>query len=295
MRREARAPVALARVAAILLVAAAGFAACGGHDDDGDAALEGVQGGTADLGVRAPAAAPRHAEGANESQAFAATSAVPSVGPEIVKTAHIELEIGKNELERAVDAIEATAARYGGFIHSTSVDDAEAGTGTVVLRIPSEEFDTALSDIKSEGEIKAETISGRDVSQEFIDLEARLRNFEAQESVLLRLMDEATTISETIRVQNELSGVQVQIEQLTGRLRFLEDRTSLGTITVGITESGAPTPNAPNALERAWEQALDVALSILSGLIVGLGALIPIGLLAGVALLVYRQLRPRPT
>jgi hypothetical protein len=113
--------------------------------------------------------------------------------------------------------------------------------------------------------------------------------------VLLRLMDKANTVTDTIRVQGELQGVQLEIERLTGQLRYLEDQTSLGTLTVSLAEAGAATPRPAGALQRAWEQALENSLGVVAAVIVGAGVVIPIAFLVLIALLIIRQLRPRFT
>ncbi|MDQ3956220.1 MAG: DUF4349 domain-containing protein, partial [Actinomycetota bacterium] len=183
--------------------------------------------------------------------------------------------------------------RFGGFVFSTTIEESESKTGSVVIRVPSEDFEAAKKAIAAEGTVVAEATSGKDVSQEFIDLQARIRNLEAQESVILGLMRQATTIPQSIRVQNELSGLQLEIERLTGRLRFLEDRTAYSTIAIDFTEAGAPAPQEAGTLEKAWQKAVDVALTLASASIISLGFVVPLGLAALIALLIFRQLKPR--
>ncbi len=279
-----------------VLLAGLVLAACGGDDEGG-----GASGGDEEAAKLAPQTGPRGVEedvddagyarvpaqpGSPQSLqggSFGSMSAVPSISQSIIKTAQIELEVDKGRLDEAVRNTELIAARFGGFVFSTSVDDSERGRGSVVLRIPSEDFEAAKKAIAAEGEVTGEATTGKDVSQEFIDLEARIRNLEAQESVILGL----------IRVQNELSSLQLEIERLTGRLRYLEDRTAFGTIAIEFTEAGAPAPQEANTLERAWQRAVDVALAIASASIVSLGFLVPLGIFALLALLIFRQLRPR--
>jgi hypothetical protein len=161
--------------------------------------------------------------------------------------------------------------------------------------VPARSFERALAEIEGLGRVESENVTGQDVTQEFVDLEARLRNFRSQEAVLLRLMDKANTVTDTIRVQGELQGVQLEIERLTGQLRYLEDQTSLATLTVSLAEAGAVGPKPAGALQRAWEQALENSLGVVAAVIVGAGVVIPIALLVLIALLIIRQLRPRFT
>ncbi len=127
-----------------------------------------------------------------------------------------------------------------------------------------------------------------------MDLEARLRNLEAQEEVLLRLMERAQTVSDTIKVQRELSGIQLEIERIIGRLNFLEDRTSFGTISVALVEHGVAPEPTTGIIQRGWERAKDAFLAIVSGLIASLGVVVPLLALGLVAWLVWRRVAARP-
>lgn len=293
-------------VFAILI--AGGMAACGGHGDDsaegggdggGLAADIATSGGSGGRGLRA------EAEGLSEAQSGytdqtdssgigGSSSAVPSIGDSVIKTADVRVEVPSEDLRESIQRVEQTAGRYGGFVLSTSVDNSRSSGGVVVIRIPSEDFELALRDVKGVGDVTGENVSGKDVSQEFIDLEARIRNLEAQEAVLLQLMEKATTIAETINVQNNLSGIQLEIERLRGRLNFLEDRTSLGTISVAIVEAGAPAPGEANAFSQAWDTAVDLLEGIGAGaIILTIGVLLPLSVVAAVGFLIFKALRPR--
>ena len=218
----------------------------------------------------------------------------PDIGPKVIKTADVEIEVARDEVEDAVRNSISTAGRFGGFVISTSLEGEGAGSATVVVRVPADSFERALAALEELGEVNGERISGQDVGQEFVDLEARVRNLESQEVVLLRLMNESRSVSDTIRVQRELGGVQLEIERLTGRLRYLEDQTDMSTISISFLEVGA-APGEPKlgVLQRAWERAIDVSLNVVSAVIVGTGFIVPVGLLLAIAYLLLRALRPR--
>jgi hypothetical protein len=260
-------------------------AACAGVAQEG--ATSGGGGPEAADGVAAPEAI---AEGVDEA-AVGGGPSLPGVGPRIVKNAEIEVEVESDGFQAALQDLTALAEAEGGFVLSSSVEGEEARRGTVVLRVPSERFEAALASVRDLGAVQGERISGEDVSQEFVDLEARLRNLTAQEAVLLRLMDRARTVSDTIKVQRELTGIQLEVEQIRGRLRFLEDRTSLATIRASVAETGA-VATEPGIIQRGWERAVDGFLGVIGGLIAALGVLLPLGALALAAWLVVRRVRP---
>jgi hypothetical protein len=218
-------------------------------------------------------------------------STLPALGPTVIKKAYLDLEVPHDEFQSAMQDASTIAGEHGGYVLSTEVTDADEGFGSVVIRVPAEEFESALVAAQELGEVQGNTVSGQDVGEEFVDLQARLRNFEAQEVVLLRLMRRTTTIRETIDVQEELTQIQLEVERIKGRLRFLEDQTSFGTITIDVREAGAVIAKT-STLERAWERAGSVALAIVSGLIVSASVAIPVAVLALIALAIYRLLRP---
>ena len=138
-------------------------------------------------------------------------------------------------------------------------------------------------------------MSGEDVGQQLVDLSARARNLRAQSRALIRLMNQAVTVSDTIKIQNELFDIQGQIEELDGRLRYLHDQADMSTITMLLAQPAAAHHHhrtsrraIGSALRRSWQRATDVVTAV----IVGAGVVIPVALLALVALLAGRWLLP---
>jgi hypothetical protein len=225
------------------------------------------------------------ARGAPQLEAVEGVAApLPRLGPSVIKTATLRLEVEAGGVQEAVSAATDAARRQGGFIlRSESLQEDRA---TLVLRVPSRRFESALAELRGLGEVEREVVAGEDVGEEFVDLEARLRNLQAEQAVMLRLFDQAASIPDTIRVQHEVSAVQLQIEQIRGRLRFLRDQTSFGTITLNIVERGAE--EGVGVIERSWNQALDGLVAIAGGVIAAIGYLIPIAVLALAGFFVVR-------
>ena len=218
---------------------------------------------------------------------------LPDLGLSVIKTATVGLEVPDDDLQETLQNATSTAEKYGGFVVSTSVsDDEDNPTGAIVVRVPASRFGDALADLESLGDVTSERVAGQDVSQEFIDLQARLRNYVAQETVLLRLMERAQSVTDTIRVQNELARVQLEIERLRGRINFLEDQTSLSTIELRVGEEGAVT-EPPGEFSKAWERAKDGLVAVVAGLISSLGVIVPLALLTFLVIFAVVRLRPR--
>ena len=296
------------RIVAVLLLAllSAGVACSGNDSGDAGAAGGGGGGGRAveerafesdeELAQGPPASSDQMSSAAGGGGAPVTTGGtaarLPRIGPSVIKTATIDVALPDDELTDGINDAISIAGRYGGFVLSSQLGRANKG-GVLTMRVPAERFEAALTDLEGLGKVRSERIAGEDVGQEFVDLEARLRNWESQEAVLLKLMDEATSVTDTIRVQSELSRVQLEVEQIRGRLRFLRDQTAYGTITAAFVPASAPAPSTPGRFARAWERALNLMEGLVEGTIVATGVLIPLALIALVLYAIFRQVRPR--
>jgi hypothetical protein len=279
---------------AVGLVVLVGGASCSGSDDSG----AGDGGSTGAGGSNAVAAQPAldgrrglMYTGTDELRPGGANALAP-VGPSVIKTAQVSVRVRAGDLHSSIQDLVAVARDNQGFVLSTSVLDEAGHRGEVVLRVPADRFEAALSEAERVGDVTREQVSGEDVGQEFVDLEARLRNFESQETVLLRLMSRSTSVADTLRVQRELQDVQLEIERLRGRIRYLKDQTDLSTITVNLSEAGA-TVASTSTIERAWHRAVDTFNAIVSGTVLTLSVAIPLALLLIVALFLGRAVRSR--
>lgn len=222
------------------------------------------------------------------------------IGPSIVKTAELRVAVKAGGFNSAFQSASLVAQKYGGYVESSSTAGVKQRSGDLLIRVPSARFDEAMTDLRALGQVESQTVSGQDVTSQFVDLDARLRTWEAQESVLLKLMARANSIEATLRVQRELQDVQFRIEQIKGQLDVLQNQTDLATIHIQLHEPGAAvTQQKPLAEERpslgeAWQRSLNAFLGVLYATVVGLGYLVPISGLVLIVLLGYRRLRPRP-
>lgn len=222
---------------------------------------------------------------------------VPSAGGgRVIKNISLEIRIEEDEFQRQFSRAGSLAEQFGGFVTNSQVSetDGKLASGTLTIRVPSDRFEETVGRLKDLGKVTAEDRSGQDVSKQFVDLEARLKQAKAEEAFFLRLMDEARGISDMIQVQSQLSGVQLRIEEIQGQLNYLRDQTALSTISVRVYEPGAPAAGSPQPLATAWEGAIDGFQSVIGGLVVALGWLAPFGLiaLAGLFVLKFRN-RPK--
>jgi predicted component of type VI protein secretion system len=130
------------------------------------------------------------------------------------------------------------------------------------------------------------------VSDEYVDLEARLRHNQAQERFYLSLLDRAEDVDDAIAVQQQVAGIQQTIEQIEGRLRFLDERTSYSRLTVELFEAGGAfqTGSAPQpSLARYWVTARAALVNVLGGALVVGSVALPFVVVGAVILVLARR------
>ena len=161
----------------------------------------------------------------------------------------------------------------GGFVVTSEArqrQDAEPAKRTLdiklVIRVPSGQFNSALEQIeKLATNLPERNVTGQDVTEEFIDLEARIKTQKALELQFLDIMKQARKVDDALEVQRQIADVRTEIEKLEGRKRFLESKSSLSTITVNIH---TPTPIVVSAsgfthtIREALSDSIDVATGI---------------------------------
>lgn len=221
----------------------------------------------------------------------------PSAGPtaaevdqKIIKTGYLNIVV--ESVDETVTKSTALATGKGGFVQDSTVNEREDGTyfGSITVRVPSKEFETTMTEIKAFATVvKTESSSGQDVTEQYTDLEAQLRNARAQEAEYLEILQRAETVEEILMVQSYLSNIRYTIESLQGRIQYLENITTYSTISVALSEE--PTVRIPtkefrpgDTIKDAVQALVAIGQNVLEGLIylviIGGGLLIPLGLIA---------------
>ena len=181
----------------------------------------------------------------------------------VIKTADLSLQV--DNARDAEASLRTLVGQLGGFVVKveTSGTD-EYMTSHVIFRVPAERFDQALNGVQGLAKkVLSRTLGGDDVTEEFVDLEARLKNLEATRDRLQSFLDKAENVDDALKVNQSLSDLQGQIEQIKGRKQFLERSAALSTISVTLS----PVPAiAPIVEDEGW-QPLGVARSALRGLV----------------------------
>ncbi len=155
----------------------------------------------------------------------------------IIRTANMQLVV--DDVRDTIDKITDLAQDQQGYVvNSSSWKEGERVVGQITIRVPSSDFSYAMSVLRSMAvEVNSETTSSQDVTEEYVDLEATLRNLEATEAQLLKLMEKAVKVEDILNVQRELSRVQQDIERTKGRMQYLERTSAMSLIQVLLEQS----------------------------------------------------------
>jgi hypothetical protein len=183
-----------------------------------------------------------------------------AAGPRIVKTGTVDVEVRKRQFGPSFARLTTIATSLGGFVSSSKTfESGDIPNGTVTLRVPSDRFDELVRQVRALGKVRAVSSSGEDVTGQITDVRARLKALEAQRDQYLALLGKAGSISDTLAVRDRLGQVQVEIEQLQGQLKLLDDQTAFGTLAVSVAEPGLG-PVGPQAEASGWAKAWDDAV-----------------------------------
>jgi len=209
----------------------------------------------------------------------------------VIKTAYISIEVKEGKFESTLFELTALAEQNGGFVADTqSYSDSEGNltSGNITIRIPYDKFNSATDRIKEMGTVESISISGQDVTQEYTDLESRLKNYEAQEEILLDLMAQSRNVSDSIEVQRELSNVQEQVEIIKGRMNYLDNMVSFSTISVYLYEP-EPITDPGWGFVEALKRGLRGAVTVFNFIVVFLIAVFPVLVLVAIILIIIWQ------
>ena len=156
------------------------------------------------------------------------------------------------------------AKQMGGYVVSSNLgEDISTGQkvpqGSIVIRVPSEKLDEALTKIKAGAiDVPHENRSGQDVTSQYVDLQAQLTAKQAAEKKLLEIMDQATRSEDVLNAYSQVQSIQTEIEQLKGQIKYLEESAALSAITVQLIAEASTQPIevGPWKPEGAAKQAI---------------------------------------
>jgi len=192
--------------------------------------------------------------------------------PKIIKTGEITLEV-KSFVEASRQA-DALVVKYQGFVADSRTFDQPGGTrsGTIVIRVAPEKFEALFAELKQGGNVLAERAGGQDITAQYVDTEARVKNLQVAEGRLQDLIKSKSfmdKVESLLQVERELSRVRGEIEAYQGQMRVWQNQISLSTIRLTIQEPARAVPSGSLSVEIGSladaKKTLDAALSNVGG------------------------------
>lgn len=244
-------------VVGLLLIASLLFASCARPASESDRSEE-------EFAIEESMAAPAPGIAKGDFSEVGSGEAFAPLAEERMIVRNGDMSLIVEDVIQARDEIAQLASRLDGFVVSSWISG-EGGDmrGHISIRVPDENFEPSLADLRQLAvRVDSESTSSRDVTEEYIDLEARLKNAEATEGQYLALLDRANDVEDILRIYDSLSRVRQEIEQIKGRLQYLERTSSTSLISIQLRPETSEKPVVP----VGWS-ALEALKSALRGII----------------------------
>jgi len=219
--------------------------------------------GKADFGAPYPVPAADAATGYSGVASTTTNQGIPTVvvsaDRNLILTAKIDMR--SKDPWATSDRAQAIASGLGGdVLNLTQSGTGDTRSASLTIRVPSSRFADALQQLRAlEGEVQTSGVSAQDVTDQFVDLQARLTAKQAEEQRYIAILNRANTIDEILKVDASLGSVRTQIEQLTGQINSIKQRTDFSTISMSIsTISVLPG----DTTTKAWDPAKTVGRAL---------------------------------
>ena len=200
-------------------------------------------------------------------------SVLDTAGRQVISQASISLEV--DTVSTALTQVETMAEGLGGLVDSmSSSGEQNQQQATIIIRVPQDQFLTALDKLQSMGTVQNQDIASQDVTQQYIDLQAQLNSAQLEKQSLQAILDKAQTISDEIAIQEQLAQVESQIESLQGQINYIQNRVNMATINVTLN---GPTQNVgqpPSASLTVAVSNVDSSFASVKQLVSGLSGII---------------------
>lgn len=206
------------------------------------------------------------------SAELTADESVQADAPKIIHKAELALQV--TNCAETQKKIEGLAAAEGGFLESSTLQENSA---EIKLRVPSARFDEVRAKLRDLAvRVREDSVSAADVSKQYIDREARLRNMRAQEQQFLEIMKKAHTVPDVLAVTKELDQVRGEIERGDAEFRHLKDQIDMAEVSIRLSSEASPTSWAPGATARSATNDLKESLASLADFLIWLVVNLPV-------------------
>lgn len=166
-----------------------------------------------------------------------------------------QLQIKVKELEKVMLQLEQKVSDYGGYIVESNVyrENVDAVSGMMTIRIPQNHFQAMLKDTEAQSaEVFVRNVTGQDVTEQYVDLQSRVKSKRAVEERLLAFMSDAEKTEDLLKISSDLAKVQEEIEVIVGKMNYLENQTAYSTIEITMFEDRVIVPSVDSKQLDTW-------------------------------------------
>lgn len=250
--------------------------------------------------------APIAPEGAADSRSAAGAASgtagsSATAGRDVVATGSSTVEV--DDVRAAIDAVSAAATAAGGYVESSQIgggpvvmpiDGASApavGSGFVTVRVPAEALTQVMEGLGDIGDVTATSVTRSDVTEQTVDLRARVAAGEASVARLTQLLAQAASVSDLVTAESALADRQAQLDSDRQVLQSIESQVALSSLSVQFTERSASVTADPAGFGDGLSAGWNGLVATLNGVVIGLGFLLPWIVVAGVVVAVVWAVR----
>ena len=180
-----------------------------------------------------------------------------AIDRKIIKNAEVIVLVEDSDI--AIDRLTQVVGDVGGYIVSSRIwyqphlDGENYKYATITLGIPVDQFEVTMRRVRGLAlRVQDENASGEDVTDQFVDLQSRLSNLEATQARIQSFLEDAKTVDEALRINQELAQIEAQIEEVKGRMSYLSDRSAFSTITVTLSPELPEIEPVPSPKPKPW-------------------------------------------
>ena len=233
---------------------------------------------------------------AGESETWARPTSFDVASRLIVRTGQASIEV--DSLETSMAELRRIVQRAGGFVADASIQSGrnQIRSATLELKVPAPRFDDLTEGLKPLGRLQFVNVGAEDVSEEFVDLTARVTNARRMEERLMDILKTRTgKLQEVLSVEREIARVREEIERMEGRVRFLKTNAQLSTLSVNLYEPPPLVASHPgrSVIGEAFKTAWRNFVGVVAGVIASLGFVVPVAILGWGAFIMAKRYRRR--
>jgi ACT domain-containing protein len=220
--------------------------------------------------------------------------------PQLIKRAELTLVV--KSIDKSMNWVGKIVQKQQGdvlgFQDNQPIDNSKRQTASMQLRVPSQKLEVTLDELAKLGTVQSRSLTAEDVSDQLVDFQARLKNLRKSEEAVLKILERSGSVSEVLKVSQELSNIRESIERISAQLNNLQNQVAYSTITLNLEApvSAAPPPQEPVGLQvqETWGKATHSVNQFTMGLLglsIWLFAYSPYFLLIAAAVYGYRKLQ----